>query len=272
MFKNRSFMLGLGVGIIAGALLLQLMMLAQSGRPEQPAAANVPAAEQTGTGGADALLSGADETSEPSTDDKAQTQSEQPASEEADVSAEAEPQKSAADARKDTAVKQEAPASGEAAQSTTDSPSKPTSQATQKPAASAPQSTEKSASPTAQKPQTPAAQSTAKPSEPAKTAEPEKSAQAPSAPTKPETSGNVEAQRSEEAESSRVSFEIESGMNLKAVSKALESAGIVKDASDFQRQAAEAGVTAKLQVGDYSFKPGDSYSDIIKEISTPKVE
>ncbi|MDU4698679.1 MAG: hypothetical protein E6Y08_22940, partial [Paenibacillus sp.] len=34
MMKNRQFMLGLGCGLIAGALLLQLMLIGQGGNKE----------------------------------------------------------------------------------------------------------------------------------------------------------------------------------------------------------------------------------------------
>lgn len=42
MFKNRTYVMGLGAGIIAGALLLQVMIVAQSPAPQQPTATSSP--------------------------------------------------------------------------------------------------------------------------------------------------------------------------------------------------------------------------------------
>lgn len=236
MFKNRSFMLGLGIGIITGALLLQLMLLAQSGRPTLPAdtepttnevQTDAPAAEE------EQPASSSDTEETPTDASEPQDSAEEPT--EPEESVPSEPDSEAA----------ETPDAGTAP--TSSEPEKPTSSTTEAPAA---------------------------PTEPEDTAatESEQPAQAPAAPTEPEASTDVQPQQSAAIESSNVSFEIESGMNLKAVSQALANAGVVDDAVAFQRQAAEAGVTGKLQVGSYSFKSGDSYADIIREISTPKEE
>ncbi|MEJ8302569.1 hypothetical protein [Saccharibacillus sacchari] len=238
MFKNRSFMLGLGIGIITGALLLQLMLLAQSGRPTVPSdvesttgeiQTDAPAAEEERPAGS----SDSDVEQTPTNESEPQDSTEQPA--EPEATAPNEPDSEAA----------EAPDAGTAP--TSSEPAEPTSSTTEAPTA---------------------------PTEPADTAATgaEKPAQAPAAPTEPEVSADVQPQQSAAIESSNVSFEIERGMNLKAVSQALANAGVVDDAVAFQRQAAEAGVTGKLQIGNYSFKSGDSYEDIIREISTPKEE
>ena len=240
MFKNRSFMLGLGIGIITGALLLQLMLLAQSGRPTSPAdvestnevQTNAPAGEgEQPTKEQPADSPDAEET--PTDESQPQDSAEEPTEPEAAVPTEPD---------SETA---EAPDAGQAPVSS--EPEEPSSATTEAPTA---------------------------PTEPTDTVTTgsEQPAQAPAAPTEPEASTDVQPQRSNAMESSNVSFEIERGMNLKAVSQALANAGVVEDAVAFQRQAAEAGVTGKLQIGNYSFKSGDSYADIIREISTPKEE
>lgn len=241
MFKNRSFMLGLGIGIITGALLLQLMLLAQSGRSTEltgvesttgEVQTNAPVGEgEQPTEEQPAESSDAKET--PTDDSQPQDSTEEPTEPEATVPT--EPDSEAA----------EAPDAGQAPVSS--EPEEPTSSTTEAPTA---------------------------PTEPTDTAAAgtEQPAQAPSAPTEPEASADVQPQQSSAVESSNVSFKIERGMNLKAVSQALANSGIVEDAVAFQRQAAEAGVTGKLQIGNYSFKAGDSYADIIREISTPKEE
>ncbi|MDO3410671.1 hypothetical protein QWJ34_12940 [Saccharibacillus sp. CPCC 101409] len=230
MFKNRSFMLGLGIGIIAGALLLQLMLLAQSGRQDLPGSAEEPAArQQTGADGADSPQQG----------------------EEAGADAEA------AQGADSPAKPQSEPA---------DNPDKPKTPAVTEPTSEEPDA------PSSPEPSAPAAPD--KPEESVKPAEADGSedSQQPEEPDAPAASGDVEPQRSDAAQSSRISFEIRSGMNLQAVSKALQDAGIVKDADEFQRQADAAGVSSRLQIGDFSFAPGQSYADIISELSTPTNE
>lgn len=240
MFKNRSFMLGLGIGIITGALLLQLMLLAQSGRPTTPA--------------------DVESTSEVQTNAPA-GEGEQPTEEQPAASSDAEETQTDASQPQDS----------------TEEPTEPEATAPAEPNSEAAEPPDTGQAPASSEPEEPAAATTEAPTAPTEptdtaTTGSDQPAQAPVAPTEPEASADVEPQQSSAAESSNVSFEIERGMNLKAVSQALANSGIVDDAVAFQRQAAEAGVTGKLQIGNYSFKSGDSYADIIREISTPKEE
>ncbi|EXG83105.1 endolytic transglycosylase MltG [Saccharibacillus sacchari] len=240
MFKNRSFMLGLGIGIITGALLLQLMLLAQSGRPTTPA--------------------DVESTNEVQTNAPA-GEGEQPTEEQPSDSSDAE----------------ETPTDASEPQDSTEEPTEPEAAAPTEPDSEAAEAPETGQAPASSEPEEPAAATTEAPTAPTEptdtaTTGSDQPAQAPVVPTEPEASADVEPQQSSAVESSNVSFEIERGMNLKAVSQALENAGVVDDAVDFQRQAAEAGVTGKLQIGNYSFKSGDSYADIIREISTSKEE
>ncbi|CAM4252881.1 endolytic transglycosylase MltG [Saccharibacillus endophyticus] len=241
MFKNRSFMLGLGIGIITGALLLQLMLLAQSGRPTSPADAESTNEVQTNAPAGEEEQPAKEQPADSSDPEETPTEESQPQD-----SAEEPTEPEAAVPTEPDSETAEAPDAGQAPVSS--EPEEPSSATTEAPSAPTEPTTDTAATGS------------------------EQPAQAPAAPTEPEASTDVQPQRSNAMESSNVSFEIERGMNLKAVSQALANAGVVDDAVAFQRQAAEAGVTGKLQIGNYSFKSGDSYADIIREISTPKEE
>ncbi|MCQ4087218.1 hypothetical protein [Saccharibacillus sp. JS10] len=230
MFKNRSFMLGLGIGIIAGALLLQLMLLAQSGRETLPT--DIESA-----------------TNDAQNQEQA-TQTEENPSDSAEVPA------------------SDTPASTEV----TEQPEEPDTEAPSTPSSNAAETPDSGEEPTSSEPSKP--NTSATPTAPEKTADADidTETQAPATPNKPASSSNVTPQKSNAAESSNVSFEIQSGMNLQNVSQALANAGIIDDAAAFERRAQQAGVSGKLQIGNYSFSQDDSFADIILEISTPKNE
>lgn len=64
-----------------------------------------------------------------------------------------------------------------------------------------------------------------------------------------------------------VTITVKSGMNSTVVARLCMDAGLIEDASDFDKYLDQNGYSTKIAVGEYTFQIGDSYETIAKEIT-----
>lgn len=102
------------------------------------------------------------------------------------------------------------------------------------------------------------------------TAEPERATEASGeAASAPETTEGALGEASSEApvtEDTRIVIQIKPGMSSETVSRLLEEAEVVEDASDLNSYLVNQGVARFIRIGSFEFSRNMSYEDIVKRI------
>jgi hypothetical protein len=77
----------------------------------------------------------------------------------------------------------------------------------------------------------------------------------------------VTIQPVKDVNSSKISFNIESGMSSGKVAELLEEKGLIDDADEFNTYIVEMGKASVIKIGTYTLPKGSTYGDIISEIT-----
>lgn len=236
MIKNRTFLLGLGSGLIAGALLLQLMISGNAAPLTQA---------QVLKGAAHLNLKVTDAAGKPLTGGEPDTGT-LPGAEHGQQNSPGEPAASPAGSP--------GPSGGAASPP----PSAPAAAVTPSPAAP-PKAAESDA---AVKPSPPAV-----PSAPAGgTAQKPVPTVTPAVPDKPE----APQKPSEPPAAVPVTVRIPNGVTLNGTADLLAKAGVVKDKNAFLKSAKERKINTKIQSGTFSFEKGEDIDTVIQKLITVK--
>lgn len=241
MIKNRSFMIGIGVGIIVGAILLQLVNIGKG---------------QT-------MLNGMQLTPE-QIQQAAQAQNMQIYSSDEQVYSKDQWQELQ---KQEAAKKAQSQKQSETKEPTSTDPEAPTSP--EQPDSSTSNSTSSTTAP--EQPQSSSVSSTTDPSEPksSSTSSATDSEQTTSSAASTSSTSNKTAttQPSKAATPSTVQFSISGGEMLSDVAYNLKKQGLISSQSDFVSRASELNANKHLQIGSYQINAGDSYDKIIKAIT-----
>jgi hypothetical protein len=77
----------------------------------------------------------------------------------------------------------------------------------------------------------------------------------------------VTIQPVKDVNSSKISFNIESGMSSGKVAELLEEKGLIDDADEFNTYIVKKGKASVIKIGTYTLPKGSTYGDIISEIT-----
>lgn len=241
MIKNRSFMIGIGVGIIAGAVLLQLVNIGK-GQTMLNGMQLTPEQIQQAAQAQNMQVYSSDE--QVYSRDQWQELQKQEAAKKAEAQKQTE-------TTEPTSTDPEAPTSPEQPDT---SSSNSTSSTT---APEQPKSSSTSSTTNPKQPQSSSTASTTNTEQPTSTSASSNNTQSEAATTQPAKS----------ATPSTVQFNISSGEMLSDVAYNLKKQGLIDSQRDFVNRASQMNANKHLQIGDFQINAGESYDNIINVIT-----